>query len=62
MKLQRQLTKLFSRFTLVGLTIILIFLCSVALIVGAVYFALLIFNHYQPDYTRYVYYGLSFFA
>ena len=45
MKLKRQLKKLFSRFTLVGLTIILIFLCSVALIVGAVYFALLIFNH-----------------
>ena len=62
MKLKRQLKKLFSRFTLVGLTIILIFLCSVALIVGAVYFALLIFNHYQPDYTRYVYYGLAFFA
>ena len=62
MKAKRLFKKLFSRFTFVGLTIILIFLCSVALIVGAVYMALLIFNYYLPDYTRYLYYGLAFLA
>ena len=62
MKAKRLFKKLFSRFTFVGLTIILIFLCSVALIGGAVYIALLIFDHYLPDYTRYLYYGLLFLS
>ncbi len=58
MKLKRLLKKLFSRFTFVGLAIILIFLASVALIVTAVYVALLLFDHYLPDYTVYLYYAL----
>lgn len=62
MKLKRLLKKLFSRFTFVGLTIILIFLCSVALIGGGIYILLLVFDHYLPDYTRYLYYGIALLA
>lgn len=58
MKFRRFFKKLFSRFTLVGLTIILIFLFSVALVAGAIVVALLLFDHYLPDYTVYLYYGL----
>lgn len=58
MKLKRLLKKLFSRFTFVALTIILIFLGSVALIVCGVYVALALFDHYLPDYTVYLYYAL----
>ncbi len=50
--------KMFSRFTLVGLTIILMFLFSFALIAGAIYVALYLFNYYLPDYTVYLYYTL----
>lgn len=58
MKLRRFFKKLFSRFTLVGLTIILIFLFSVALVAGAIVVALALFDHYLPDYTVYLYYAL----
>ncbi|MDE6411360.1 MAG: cardiolipin synthase [Clostridia bacterium] len=50
--------KLFSRFTFVALTIILIFLGTVALIGGAIYMSLLLFDHYLPEYTVYLYYAL----
>ena len=62
MKLKMKFKKLFSRFTFVALTIILIFLCAVALIVGAIYFSLLLFNHYLPDYTVYLYYAFVILA
>lgn len=58
MKFKRFLKKLFSRFTLVGLTIILMFLFSFALVAGAIVLSLVLFNHYLPDYTVYLYYAL----
>lgn len=60
--MKRCLKKLFSRFTVVALTIILIFLAEVFLIVGAVYLALALFNHYLPDYTAYLYYAFAVIA
>ena len=54
--------KLFSRFTLVALTIILIFLSAAMLIAGAVYLAFILFQRYLPDATAYLYYALAVFS
>ena len=51
--------KLFSRFTLVALTIILIFLSAAMLIAGAVYLAVVLFERYLPEATAYLHYALA---
>ena len=62
MKLKQKLKRLFSRFTFVALTIIFIFLYSVALIAGVIYFSLVLFHQYLPDYTAYLYSAFAVLA
>ena len=58
MDFKRTRKKLLSRFTLIALIIILIFLSAAALIAGAVYGFVLLFERYFPEHTAYLYLAL----
>ena len=57
--MKRKLKKIFSRFSLVGLTIILIFMAVVAVIVGGFYLADAVVIYYYPETRPYIEIGVA---